>query len=31
LFSLVDGSVSFGHSKGRKVIDVTPLDATVDA
>jgi large subunit ribosomal protein L27 len=31
LFSLVDGSVSFGHSKGRKVIDVTPVDVSVDA
>ena len=31
LFSLVDGSVSFGNAKGRKTIDVTPLDATVDA
>ncbi len=25
LFSLVDGSVSFGQSKGRKTIDVTPV------
>ena len=31
LFSLVDGAVSFGNAKGRKTIDVTPLDATVDA
>ena len=27
LFSLVDGSVSFGQSKGRKTIDVTPVSA----
>ena len=31
LFSLVDGSVSFGQSKGRKTIDVTPVVDTVDA
>jgi large subunit ribosomal protein L27 len=27
LFSLVDGSVKFGSRKGRKIVDVTPLDA----
>ncbi len=26
LFALVDGSVQFGTRKGRKVIDVNPLD-----
>jgi len=26
LFALVDGSVEFGTRKGRKVIDVNPLD-----
>ncbi len=26
LFSLIDGSVKFGERRGRKVIDVTPLD-----
>lgn len=26
LFSLVDGSVQYGERKGRKVIDVLPLD-----
>ena len=26
LFSLIDGSVKFGSRKGRKVIDVNPLD-----
>ena len=27
LFSLVDGSVDFGQNKGRKTINVTPVDA----
>ena len=27
LFSTVDGSVKFGSRKGRKVVDVNPLDA----
>lgn len=27
LFSLVDGSVQFGHSRGRKTINVFPLDS----
>ncbi len=27
LFSLVDGSVKFGQRKGRKTVDVLPLDA----
>ena len=26
LFSLIDGSVQFGERRGRKVIDVNPLD-----
>jgi large subunit ribosomal protein L27 len=26
LFALIDGSVKFGERKGRKVVDVTPLD-----
>ena len=26
LFSLIDGSVKFGSRKGRKVIDVNPVD-----
>jgi large subunit ribosomal protein L27 len=26
LFSLIDGSVKFGERRGRKVIDVNPLD-----
>ena len=26
LFSLIDGSVKFGERKGRKVIDVDPID-----
>jgi large subunit ribosomal protein L27 len=28
LFSLVDGSVKFGERKGRKVVDVVPVDIT---
>jgi large subunit ribosomal protein L27 len=27
LFSLVDGSVKFGQRKGRKTVDVLPVDA----
>ncbi len=27
LFSLVDGSVEFGQSKGRKTVSVVPVDA----
>ncbi len=27
LFSLIDGSVKFGQRKGRKVVDVNPLEA----
>ena len=27
LFALVDGAVQFGHRKGRKVIDVVPVEA----
>ncbi len=27
LFSLVDGSVEFGQSKGRKTVNVLPVDA----
>ena len=27
LFSLVEGSVKFGERRGRKVVDVIPLDA----
>ena len=27
LFALVDGSVKFGERKGRKVVDVDPVDA----
>ena len=27
LFALVDGSVKFGERKGRKVVDVNPVDA----
>jgi len=27
LFSLVDGSVEFGQSKGRKTVNVQPVDA----
>ena len=27
LFSLVDGRVEFGHSKGRKTVSVLPVDA----
>ena len=26
LFSLIDGAVKWGERKGRKVVDVTPLD-----
>ena len=32
LFALVDGSVQFGHRKGRKVIDIVPVETVpVDA
>ena len=31
LFALVDGSVQFGERKGRKVVDVIPLDAVPSA
>jgi large subunit ribosomal protein L27 len=32
LFALVDGSVQFGQRKGRKVVDIVPLDIVpVDA
>ena len=27
LFALVDGSVQFGQRKGRKVVDIVPVDA----
>lgn len=27
LFALIDGSVKFGERKGRKVVDVNPIDA----
>lgn len=27
LFALVDGSVKFGERKGRRVIDIVPIDA----
>ena len=27
LFSLVDGKVEFGHTKGRKTVNVLPVDA----
>ena len=27
LFSLVDGKVEFGHTKGRKTVSVLPVDA----
>ena len=27
LFSLVDGRVEFGHTKGRKTVNVLPVDA----
>jgi large subunit ribosomal protein L27 len=29
LFALVDGSVQFGERKGRKVVDVVPVEAPV--